>query len=312
MNKYNKYDNVYLDVADLLKKQVLNYPSYDPNARSGDGLGLLGYLKSKLRLYFTALLYKTKVYKKLIYSNIKLDWFYEFHDYWVNELGNRPINPHDFYFLFGVYRQKFQEVKAPDSATDEQHLKAWQDPRNVYLLFANQYKLALHPLSAHRFIKYIPKGGNLCEYGCGFAPITTSLCKFYPYKNVKITCADIPTIMLHFIRWKFRDKKFVRIIEIDPSNDEPLDDEFDVIFCMTVFEHLPRPIPVIKHLHSKIKLGGYLIFDYIKSEAKGLDTASSLRDRIPVLQYILDNFEITEGKILLDGTSVGTTVCKKV
>ncbi len=209
----NKYDDVHLDldVAQLLKGQELKLSPYDPNARSGDDLGLLGHLTSRLRLYLIGLLYKSRVYRKLIYSNLKMDWFYEFRDYWVNELGNRPINPHDLYFLSGIYRQKFQQVEVPDSATNEQHLEAWQGVRTVYLLSANQYELALNPLSAHRFIKYIPKGGNVCEYGSGFASIATSLCEFYPYMNLKITCADIPTIMFHFTRWKFRHKRFLRM-----------------------------------------------------------------------------------------------------
>jgi len=85
-----------------------------------------------------------------------------------------------------------------------------------------------------------------------------------------------------------------------------------VIFCQAVFEHLPRPMSVIKHLHSKIKPGGYLIFDYINTEAKGLDTMGALRDRDAVLQYILENFKVVEGKISVDGRNVGTTVCRKL
>ncbi len=307
----NKYDDVRLDVPRLLNEQKLTLRSYDPHARSGDDLGGPGRLGTRLRLYLTGFLYKIGVYQRLIYSNIKLDWFYEFRDYWVNELGNRPIEPHDFHFLSGVYRQRFQDVEVPDFATDVGHLEAWRDPRNIHLLFANQYKLALRPLFAHRFIKYIPRGGNVCEYGSGLAPVATSLCRFYPYLSVRITCADIPTIMFHYTRWKFRDKRYVRMVEINPSNDEPLNEEFDVIFCMTVLEHLPRPMPVVKHLCERIKSRGHFVFDYIKSEGRGLDTASALRDRISVLRYVLDRFEVVEGRISLDGSNVGTVVCQK-
>jgi 2-polyprenyl-3-methyl-5-hydroxy-6-metoxy-1,4-benzoquinol methylase len=306
----NKYDDVHLDVVRLLKEQA-RPSAYDPGVKSADDLGFRR-LGAVSRLYLTGLLYKTGIYQRLIYSNLKLDWFYEFRDYWVNELGHRPIDPHDFHFLRGVYRQKFQDVEVPGLATDAQHLNAWRDPRNIYLLFANQYKLALQPLSAHRFIKYVPRNGRVCEYGCGLAPIATGLCKFYPQRNVCITCADLPTILFHFARWKFREKKFIRMVEINHGNDEPLDGEFDVIFCMAVLEHLPRPGPVIKHLHSRIRRGGYLIFDYLKTEGKGLDTQGAARDRISVLRYILDKFEVVEGKPALDGSDFGTIVCKKV
>jgi len=72
----NKYDDVQLDVAQLLQEQEREVSSYDPLAKSGDDLGLLGPLKSRLGLYLTGLLYRTGVYQKLIYSNMKLDWFY--------------------------------------------------------------------------------------------------------------------------------------------------------------------------------------------------------------------------------------------
>jgi 2-polyprenyl-3-methyl-5-hydroxy-6-metoxy-1,4-benzoquinol methylase len=308
----NKYDDVRLDVVRLLSEQASKLPAHDPYSKSGDDLNFFKSIRNRFQLYFTGFLYKLGIYQKLIYSNIKLDWFYEFRDYWVNELGNRPINPCDFYFLLGIYRQKFQNVEVPDSPTDDQYIKVWQDPRNIYSLFANQYKYALNPFSAYHFIRYIPKGGSVCEYGCGLAPITTSLCRFYLYRDLKITCADIPTLMFHFCRWKFKDRKFIHMLEIDPSNDEPLEGDFDVIFCLTVLEHLPRPMPVIKHLYSKIKPGGYLIFDYIRSEGGGLDTKGSSRDRNTVLRYILDNFKVIKGQISIDGSNVDTAVCRKI
>jgi len=308
----NKYDDVHLNVPQLLKDQKRKLAAHDTIARSGEGLGLYGQMKSRLQLLFVRLLYKAVIYQKLIHSNLKLDWFYEFRNYWVNELGNRPIDPPDFYFLMCVYRQKFQDVEISNVASGDRILKTWQDPRIVYSLFHNQYKLALNPLSVRPFINYIPNEGNVCEYGCGLAPIATSLCRFYPHKNVRITCADIPTIMFHFTRWKFRNKKFIRTIEIDPGDDEPLDDEFDTIFCLEVLEHLLRPVPIIKHLHSRIRPGGYLIFNYVKTEGKGLDTTNALRDRGQVLRYILDNFRTVEGQIRLDGSDGGTAVCKKL
>ncbi len=307
----NKYDDVRFDVSQLLEKQELKPSLYSPDAKSGDDLGLLSALAVRVKLYLTALLYKTGVHKRLIYANAKLDWFYEFRDYWVRELGYRPIEPHDFYFLSGLYRQKFSNLDVLDSATNEQHIQAWQDPRTVYLLFRYQLQLALRPLCAHRFTRYIRRGGNVCEYGCGLAPIATSLCRFYPHLNVNISLADIPTVLFHFVRWKFSGKEYVRTVEINPNNDEPLGADFDIIFCQTVLEHVPRPLSVVRHLHARIRSGGFFVFDYIKSEGKGLDTASALRDRTTVLQYIVDNFEVVEGRVFLDERNVGTVVCRK-
>ncbi|MBN1493701.1 MAG: methyltransferase domain-containing protein [Candidatus Omnitrophica bacterium] len=307
----NKYDDVILNVAELLERQDQQVSRFEPAARSGDALGAWGTFTIRTYVFFIRMFCRLGIYRRLLYANMIVSWFDEFRHYWVNELNNRPIQLHDFYYLFGIYRSKFQDVCVPDTATNEQHLIAWQDPRNIYLLFSQQYKLALDPMGVRRFIKYIPQGGKVCEFGSGFAPIASGLSKFYRHFNVQITCVDIPTILLHFIRWKFKEKRFVRVVKVEPNNDAPLDEQYDTLFCTTVFEHLPRPLNAVKHLHAHIKTGGYFIFDYIKSEGEGLDTDGGLRDRIQVLRFIKDNFKIVEGEIFLDGKDVKTVVCRK-
>ena len=312
----NQFDDVRLEVQRLLEDQSKRLPPHDPTARSGDGLGVSGRIRALARLYWTGALIKTGLHRRLVYANLKLDWFYEFQDYWMKELGNRPIQPHDFYFLHGVYRQRIQDYPVEDADTppvlaDEAHVKVWQDPRITYYLFAYQHKLALQPLRAYRFVKYIPRRGSVCEYGCGAAPIATSLVKYYPHLNLRITCADIPHMIFHYTRWKFRSCPFVRAVMIHPGNDAPLDEEYDTIFCLEVFEHLPRPLPVLQHLEACLKPGGHLVFDYVRSEGKGLDTAAGLRDRLKVLRYVSDRFTVIEGAIPLDGSDVNTTVVRK-
>ena len=310
----NRFDDVRLDVRKLLEEQDKKLPPYDPASKSADGLGVTGRLRALARLAWTGALIKVGLHRRLVYANLKLDWFHEFQDYWVNELGNRPIQPHDFYFLHGVYRQRIQNFagKASETTAGDALLGAWQDPRIIYYLFAWQYKLALQPLRAHPFTRFIPRGGHVCEYGCGAAPIATSLVKFYPHLDFKIACADIPHIVFHFARWKFRSCRFVRMVPIRPDDDAPLDDRFDTIFCLEVFEHLPRPLDVIRHLDTRLKPGGYLVFDYVRSEGTGLDTAAGLRDRLEVLRYVADRFRLIRGAIPLDGSHVPTTVLQKV
>ena len=307
----NKYDDVRIDVSQLLNEQNSKLSDYDPDITSASDLRFYEkIILPHLRIGFMGFLIKTGIYKKLIYSHLNLRWFDEFREYWVTELGNRPIEPHDFHFLSGKYRQRFHQVAVKDDASGEEYLRAWRDYRNIHSLFSYQYKSALNPLRAYRYAKYIPRNSKVCEYGCGLAPITNSLCRFYAHRKLKITCADIPHLMLHFIRWKFRDKKYIRMVSIDPDDDSPLDDTYDVIFLLTVLEHLPRPIPIIQHLTDRIR-GGILVFDYIKSEGHGLDTLQAVKDRISVLEFICNHFEVIDGRISLDGSSVGSTVCRK-
>ena len=204
----NRFDDVRLDPAALLKAQDAKLTSPDPTARSGDGLGFLAELASIVRLYALGALIKLGVYRQLVYANIALGWFREFQRYWVDELGNRPIHPHDFYFLHGVYRQRLQTIhfeqiaSSPSSALGRRGtLEAWRDPRTIYYLFAYTYRQALSPLRVHPFVRYIPRGGRVAEYGCGAAPILTALARRYRRLDLQLVGADIPHMLLHYARW---------------------------------------------------------------------------------------------------------------
>ena len=312
----NRYDDFRPDVEALLKDQEGRLGPADPRARSGDGLGALGGLASVARLYGFGALVKTGLYRRLVYSGWALGWFREFQAYWMTELGNRPLQPHDFYFLAGVYRQRlqtihFESIENLALANDDSHLEAWRDHRIVHHLFAHTYRQALSPLRVHRYARYVRRGGRVAEYGCGTAPILDGLARWYRHLNVHLVGADIPHLLFHFARWKFRDAPFVTMVPIGPNDDAPLPGRYDTIFCLEVLEHLPRPIPVLAHLHEVLEPAGYLIFDYIRSDGTGLDTASSLRDRIPALRFLLEHFEIVEGEVPVDGNHVEPVVARK-
>lgn len=312
----NRYDDVRLDVAALLKEQDATLVPADPSARSGHGLGLLGRLGSLARLYALGALVKLGWHRRLIYANLRLDWFFEFQRYWVENLGNRPIHPHDFHFLSGIYRQRlqtihFEQIENAELASDERHLEAWRDHRAIYYLFAHTLRQALYPLRVHPFVGYVPRRGRVAEYGCGAAPILTALARRYRHLDLQLVGADIPHLLFHYARWKFRHDRFVTMVAVEPNDDTPLPGLYDTIFCLEVFEHLPRPLAALEHFHRSLKPGGHLIFDYVRSEGTGLDTATALRDRLPALRFVLDRFEIVEGRVATDGAHVEPTVARK-
>jgi SAM-dependent methyltransferase len=312
----NLYDDFQPDVPLLLKQQEARLVPADPSARSRDGLDPLGVLGSRIRLYGLGALVKLGLHRRLVYANLTLGWFHEFQRYWVEELGNRPIHPHDFHFLSGVYRQRlqtihFEHIEDAALASDDKHFEAWRDPRMVHHLFAHTYRLALSPLRVHPFIPWVPRRGRVAEYGCGVAPALTALARHYRHLDLQLVGADIPHLLFHFARWKFRDDRFVSMVPIAPDNDAPLEGPFDTVFCLETLEHLPRPIPVLQHFHQVLKPGGHLVFDYIRSDGTGLDTAAALRDRIPALEFILRHFHIVNGAAPLDGSHVGACVARK-
>jgi 2-polyprenyl-3-methyl-5-hydroxy-6-metoxy-1,4-benzoquinol methylase len=297
-------------VPALLAGQDTRLSAKPAGARSGDGLGLLGRLGSRLRLGGLGLLVLTGWHRALVYANLRLGWFEEFQRYWVDELGNRPLHPHDFYHLYGVYRQRLQAI-APDLSTDAAQLASWRDHRIMYYLFSHTYRQALSPLRVQRYARFLRRGGRVAEYGCGTAPIVTALAHHYRHLDLELVAADIPHVLFHFVRWRFRDVPYVTTVPIAPDDDAALPGQYDAIFCLETLEHLPRPLAALRHFHTSLRPGGVLIIDYIRSEATGLDTPAGLRDRDDALRFVRDRFEVVEGRISLDGDHLPPTVVRK-
>ena len=312
----NRYDDFRPDVPALLKAQDAARTPPDLAARSGDQLGLAGRLASRAHLYGLGALVKSGLHRRMVYAGLRLGWLAPFQRYWMEELGNRPLQPHDFYFLYGVYRQRlqsidFEQLREPALASDAGHLDAWRDHRIVYHLFAHTYRDALSPLRVHRFARYVPRGGRVAEFGCGTAPLLVALARRYRHLDLQLVGADIPHLLFHYARWRLRDCPFVTWVAIQGDDDAPLPGLYDTIFCLEVLEHVPRPIAVVQHFHRVLRPGGHLIFDFIRSEGTGLDTVAALRDRPPALRFVLDNFEVVQGRVAADGSHVEPAVVRK-
>ena len=307
----NRYEVVPRSVTELMAQQRQQGSQWDPAAHSGSDLGVMAHIEARLRFVTAALGQRLGLTRRLVYANLQLAWFNEFQHYWREELGMRRIHPIDFYHLRGVLRQKFQDVAVPSGVNSQDFLSVWQQPETLYSLFQYVYKLALSPVVAWRILKHIPRGAAVCEFGCGLAPVTDNLCRYFPYRKVSITVADIPTYMLHFVGWKYRAVPFVRVVDIDPVSDSPLSGSFDVITCLTVFEHLPRPLAIAQHFHQVLREGGLLIFDYRASEGTGLDTKEASEEREQVLRFIEQHFTVVEGVIDAEQEHFGTVVYRK-
>ncbi|MFA6427530.1 MAG: methyltransferase domain-containing protein [Candidatus Magasanikbacteria bacterium] len=247
-------------------------------------------------------------YQKLVDSGFYRGWFEEFEDYWQHALGGRPLRLHDFYFLHSWYRIGFQNVSVNDEGNAGTFLYAWQNHLNIYSVFSAVYKYALSPFQYFPFRKYLHKHDSVLEYGCGAAPIVSSLINDKKI-NFKFTIADIPQFTYHYAKWRL--KQFgVKCVDCIPNSLPKLEDTFNIIFLITVLEHLPDPLAVVQHLTRHLEEGGYLCFDFILSKGDGLDTSQALRERGQVLKFIRDNYEIVEGKIILE-ESMGRTIARK-
>ncbi len=218
---------------------------------------------------------KLGLFKKLVDSGFVRGWFKEFNQYWMQQLDGRPLNLHDFFFLYSWYRTKFQSVEVNENANENEFIASWQKPENIYLTFHSAYKIATAPFSFYPFKKYLPSNGAILEYGCGMAPVVTSLV-YSGQTNYSLTIADIPQFTFHYAKWKLKHFD-VKSIDIDPFALPELKDNYDTIFLQAVLEHLPNPLDVVKNLTAHLKKGGYLIFDYSLGDGHGLDTMESVK-----------------------------------
>ena len=81
--------------------------------------------------------------------------------------------------------------------------------------------------------------------------------------NLKLYVADIKQINSHFARWRLGYE--AKYLEIHPYKNalENFSKQSNVVFLITVLEHLPDPLNVVKSIHASLKSGGFLIFDYL-------------------------------------------------
>ena len=255
------------------------------------------------------LLYDKGIYHKLIDAGLIRGWFEEFSEYWNRALNGRPLKFHDFFYLYSHYRTNFQYVAVTENSNKNEYLNAWQRHENIYLTFGSCYKYALDPFSGLPFLKYLKDKDSILEYGCGLAPITTSLLKCKK-KMYKFTLADIRSFTYHYSKYRLKQHN-VRFIDVIPYELPALEDRYDTIFLMTVLEHLPDPEKVIRLLTEHLKVPGYLIFDYALGEGRGLDTMESVKQRQSVLDFVNSKYYIVSGQIKYD-QSMGTTILQKI
>jgi len=300
MKRFNNYDNLEVDIDKLFDDQ-LKVPSKKSKI----------YVFKLISRYISALLLKAGIYEIAIEIGLFKKWFTEFKSYWYGILEGRPLYLHDFYFLLGLYRSKFQTVETPDYATNEEFLDSWQNSNTLYLLFGAVRRFSRTPLISRRYEKYIRNHDCVLEYGCGLAPITTSLLNVGTKRGLDLTIADIRQINFHYAIYNLGS--LVSFFEIKPNVIEDFPKKYNVIIMITVMEHLPNPLDTIRNLTDFLAEGGILIFDYHSDDdgADGQDTIESIDQKKEVLDFISLNYSMVDGEIDYEN-SMGMTVVKKI
>ena len=311
----NFFDNFAIDVPKLyedfpLKKQQKAEPNFVPSVRTP--------CHKIYRNPLIPLKYRRYAFHGLRRIGLDQSWFDEFKKYWSSILNGRPFwGTQDLFFLKNLYRIKFQDSQVPDTTDSKLHTQAWQRPELLYQLLHLVCKESISDqLRILQQLKKLKKNItklSFLEFGCATAPIAVSLYEFFkPKPEMNIYISDIQTLAFHYAAYRFRLCSNVIPLLLTPENDLVLqiNDNLDVIFSITVFEHLNKPMETIEIFYDKLKLGGLLFFDYIKSDAEGLDTTQGLEKRNDVLDFVLKNFEPVYGNISKD-ESMDLTIVRK-
>jgi len=147
------------------------------------------------------------------------------------------------------------------------------------------------------FLDYVPRSGNILDYGCGTAYV------FFKAKrkrcDINIHLADIPeAVTKEFAEWRFNKYKLEYNWYDIPKNEKlAYDTLFDYIRCHEVLEHTFHPDVVIEKFFSSLRLGGFLSFDFLKDTVCRKENTKQSQDlRDVTLKYVKKNCEIVYQK----------------
>lgn len=314
----NALDKIRIDVDFLYK----SFPFRIITNNSDVHEGKIPHIRSKFpKIYKTSIVplflrrFLWKIFRQI---NFDISWLIVFNQYWTIALRGRPLwSVHDFFFLKNIYRLQFQEVNIADSCNEHEHLRVWQKPEILYQLLHLVAKESLYDeIELLKIVyKYKPNARSILEFGSGTAPIATTWRQFsYPKNKCKWIISDIKTVSFHYACFKFRDDCDVIAHLLLPENHFLPDPDLivDVIFCITVLEHLQNPLNVIKRLYTILAADGVLIFDFIKSTGHGMDTMNAVNERSNVIKYLREKFDVIEGTLeKSEENSVGLIVVRK-
>lgn len=307
----NKYDDLRVDVNKL-------YAEFPFNKKSVDYAGNLNNYRFIYRCFFLPLKLRKIVWHLFHRLNLDLAWYYDFKKYWGRVLGGRSFwSVYDLFFIKNIYRMKFQRNVVPDTDSSDVHLEAWQRPELLFQLlhlvcrsgYSNQIDLIRRVLNHKKLYKV----NNVLEFGCGTAPIVSTFFDFFKRsEKIKYTIADIKTVAFHYAACHFSGNSNVKPELLGADNNFMPDSssKYDIIFCMTVFEHLSDPLQIIKHFNEMLNENGLLVFDYILGDGDGLDTKRAASDRSIVLSYVNENFDVLYGDVD-PGKSLSLAIAKR-
>lgn len=289
----NFYDNMKINISESHKR----FRHLEKNQKNIKRFKLLNYLS----YCYNALLQKSSLSEAMMLTGLRQKWFCNFRDYWINILNGRPLTIIDFHILLHDYRKKIQSYTELNWESPEAHLNNWQNPNQIYATFSATKGRALRPIVGRQLWNKIHKGATILEYGCSLAPFYYCYRLFFNHLDCKWILADLPTFPYHYAKYLYRNDPSVFFHDIADFAD-PLKtiDNYDVLILTNVLEHLDEPVSIVNYLLDKLSPNGIMLFDYLMSAGKGMDTTKGAVLRNDCLDVISKRIDIIHGKISYD------------
>jgi hypothetical protein len=288
----NFFDNLRIDIEQ--SHRAIDHLAVNKVQVRGSVLGNL------FSYGLNALLQKLRLQEFLAVSGLRRAWFDDFHGYWAEVLGGRPLTVLDYFMLLHDYRKRQQHTKELSWDSPDRHVANWQDPSELYSTFAFTRNTVLRPIVGRALWRHLKKGSAVLEYGCSLAPYYNCYRNYFSHLNCTWKLADIANFPFHYAKYRYRRDEAVSFHTISADSfKDPLGnaDTYDAIVVTTVLEHLDDPVYVSDYLLSRLKQNGLFIFDYVISEGKGLDTPLALRMRSQCLDLILSRIDVIHGTV---------------
>jgi 2-polyprenyl-3-methyl-5-hydroxy-6-metoxy-1,4-benzoquinol methylase len=136
------------------------------------------------------------------------------------------------------------------------------------------------------------KGERILDYGCGVSSFTKWALE---HRKFDVTLAEIDGPMLKFCKWRYGKK--VSYCKIRPGKEGlPLKEEYDIILCLDMLEHVWSPLNVVKHLCSHLNAQGRLIETFI-DDSSGSNLRNANKERPLVLNYLNKHLKLISGSL---------------
>jgi len=217
---------------------------------------------------------------------------------WFRELSAyyRGITIQEFWVRYTISRMDAATLWQRKPRTTETDYRSFYAETDYFVLRQMYYHRndCYHVVAAS--MRRCGRQGDLCEYGCGVAPVTAWLLPHFP--KWRYTIVDLLSPALEFARWRFRQSPNVEAKEPGLGADLPLTRSYDVITCFEVLEHVINPLEAVRHLVEHLKPGGTLHLNFVDDpgEENLVESAAQRADTIAYLNTAL------HGEIPLDAS----------